>query len=149
MIRDLQNKKHHHPHSLPSEIEGVRIVVISFRNIAKNLEGCLFISPPPHPTTIFTVPSPIYNAIKNKIVSLVRSSSLLNLICIFSEIIYFFLRLQNRVRDRIFRLSPSTPKGGYWKNEPPAGLRKWSCRTKGTLWNTFLRNVCMKNKGIF
>ncbi len=39
VIRDLQNEKRDHPH-LPhsplSEVEGVRIVVISFRNIAKN-----------------------------------------------------------------------------------------------------------------
>ncbi len=35
---DLQNEKRDHPHLLhspPSEVEGVRIVVISFRNIAK------------------------------------------------------------------------------------------------------------------
>ncbi len=35
---DLQNEKRDHPHlprSLPSEVEGVRIVVISFWNIAK------------------------------------------------------------------------------------------------------------------
>ncbi len=40
-MRDLQNEKRDHPHlphSPPSEVEGVRIVVISFRNIAKNKE---------------------------------------------------------------------------------------------------------------
>ncbi len=39
VIRDFQNEKRDHPHlphSTPSEVEGVRIVVISFRNIAKN-----------------------------------------------------------------------------------------------------------------
>ncbi len=38
VIRDLQNEKRDHPHLLhspPSEVEGVKIVVISFRNIAK------------------------------------------------------------------------------------------------------------------
>ncbi len=38
VIRDLQNEKcdrPHLPHSPPSEAEGVRIVVISFQNIAK------------------------------------------------------------------------------------------------------------------
>ncbi len=35
-MRDLQNKKRDLPHSLPFEVEGVRIVVISFRNIVKN-----------------------------------------------------------------------------------------------------------------
>ncbi len=38
---DLQNKKCDHPHlphSSSSEVEGVRIVVISFRNIAKKVE---------------------------------------------------------------------------------------------------------------
>ncbi len=38
-IRDLQKEKRDHlylPHSHPSEVEGIRIVVISFRNIAKN-----------------------------------------------------------------------------------------------------------------
>ncbi len=42
VIRDLQNEKRDHPHlphSPPSEIVGVRIVVISFRNIAKNLKN--------------------------------------------------------------------------------------------------------------
>ncbi len=37
-MRDLQNEKREHPylpHSPHSEVEGVRIVVISFRNIAK------------------------------------------------------------------------------------------------------------------
>ncbi len=40
-MRDLQNEKrdHHYlPHSPPSEVEGVRIVVISFRNIAKKIK---------------------------------------------------------------------------------------------------------------
>ncbi len=40
-MRDLQNEKRDHshlPHSHPSEVEGVRIVVISFRNIAKKWE---------------------------------------------------------------------------------------------------------------
>ncbi len=40
-MRHLQNGKcdyPHLPHSPPSEFEGVRIVVISFRNIAKNEE---------------------------------------------------------------------------------------------------------------
>ncbi len=41
VIRDLQNEKRNHPH-LPhspfSEVEGVRIVVISFRNIDKKKE---------------------------------------------------------------------------------------------------------------
>ncbi len=39
VIRDLRNKKRYHPHlphSTPSEVEGVRIDIISFRNIAKN-----------------------------------------------------------------------------------------------------------------
>ncbi len=38
-MRDLQNEKRDHPiylHLPPSEVEGVRIVVISFRNIIKN-----------------------------------------------------------------------------------------------------------------
>ncbi len=38
VIRDLQNEKRDHPHLPhlpPSEVEGIRIVVISFRNIAK------------------------------------------------------------------------------------------------------------------
>ncbi len=38
VMRDLQNEKRDHPHlphSPPFEVEGVRIVVISFRNIAK------------------------------------------------------------------------------------------------------------------
>ncbi len=38
---DLQNEKRDHPHlphSPPSEVEGVRIVLISFRNIAKSQE---------------------------------------------------------------------------------------------------------------
>ncbi len=42
VIRDLQNEKRDHlhlPHSSPSEVEGVRIVVISFRNIAENQEN--------------------------------------------------------------------------------------------------------------
>ncbi len=37
-MRDLQNEKRDHshlPYSTPSEVEGVTIVVISFRNIAK------------------------------------------------------------------------------------------------------------------
>ncbi len=34
IYRDLQNEKHDHPHSPPSEVDGVRIVVISFQNIA-------------------------------------------------------------------------------------------------------------------
>ncbi len=37
VIRDLQNEKRDHPHPPPYEVEGVRIVIISFRNIAKNL----------------------------------------------------------------------------------------------------------------
>ncbi len=37
MIRDLQNEKRNHPHSLASEVESVRIVIISFRNITKNI----------------------------------------------------------------------------------------------------------------
>ncbi len=40
MIRDLRNEKRDHPHlrrSSSSEVEGVRIVVISFRNIAKKI----------------------------------------------------------------------------------------------------------------
>ncbi len=39
VIRDLQNEKREHlhlPHSPPSEVEGVRMIVILFRNIAKN-----------------------------------------------------------------------------------------------------------------
>ncbi len=36
-MRDVQNEKRDHHHSPPSEVEGVRIVVISFRNIAKNV----------------------------------------------------------------------------------------------------------------
>ncbi len=35
MIRDLQIEKRYRPHSPPSEVEGIRIVVISFQNIAK------------------------------------------------------------------------------------------------------------------
>ncbi len=38
---DLQNEKREHPHlpnTFPSEVEGVRIVVISFRNVAKKDE---------------------------------------------------------------------------------------------------------------
>ncbi len=38
VINDLQNEKRDHPHlpySPPSEVKGVRIVVISFRNITK------------------------------------------------------------------------------------------------------------------
>ncbi len=31
-----KNKKHDHPHSHLFEVEGIRIIVISFRNIAKN-----------------------------------------------------------------------------------------------------------------
>ncbi len=34
-MRDLQKEKRDHPHSPPSKVEGVKIVVISFRNIAK------------------------------------------------------------------------------------------------------------------
>ncbi len=37
-MRDPQNEKRDHPHLPPSEVEGVRIVVISFRNIAKKKE---------------------------------------------------------------------------------------------------------------
>ncbi len=42
VIRNLQNEKSDHPHlphSPPSEVEGVSIVVITFRNIAKNCLG--------------------------------------------------------------------------------------------------------------
>ncbi len=36
VIRDNEKRDHHHlPHSPPSEVEGVRIVFISFRKIAK------------------------------------------------------------------------------------------------------------------
>ncbi len=40
LIRNLQNEKRDHPHfphSPPSEVEGARIVLISFRNIAKKI----------------------------------------------------------------------------------------------------------------
>ncbi len=40
MIRDLQNENHNHPHfphSPPSKVKGVRMVVISLQNIAKNM----------------------------------------------------------------------------------------------------------------
>ncbi len=39
-MRDLQNEKRDHPHlphSPASEVQGVKIVVISFQNIAKKL----------------------------------------------------------------------------------------------------------------
>ncbi len=42
VIRDLQNEKRDHPstpHSPPSEVQGVRIGVISFRNIAKKYQS--------------------------------------------------------------------------------------------------------------